>query len=374
MAYDYLKCFATCAFGLEGVVKRELIKLGRYPQAENARVYFDAGYDFLLKANMCLRCADRVYVEFARFPATTFDELYEGVRDADLALYFDQNDAFPVSGDSVRSQLKSVSDIQAVTKKSIADSLMRWKGVKRLPETGPKKALNISIINDVATLAWNTSGAGLNRRGYRTSTTEAPIRETLAAGIVLLSGYRGDGVFYDPMCGSGTVAIEAYNIARNLPPGINRNFDIESAGVLSRKQIDDVRAEAAAMIREDAKPVVIASDIDGQAVEFAKAHAKKADAKIDFSVRDALRDWSSEWGMIVSNPPYALRMGEQNEVRALYRKLGDKLRDTRMLQNYICADDSFERWYGRRADSRRKLYNGAVRCNLYSYLSKEKKL
>ena len=221
------KCFATCSFGLESVTAQELKRMQfQDVMASDARVYFSADEDGIAKANLWLRTADRVYIELAQFCAVTFDELFEGVKRVPLEKYIPKEAEFPVDADSVNSALKSVSDIQSICKKASADRLLQKHSTNRLPETGSRYNIHIKILRDTVSMCLNTSGAGLNRRGYRQSNVAAPIRETLAAGIVLLSGYKG-GAFCDPMCGSGTIAIEAAMIAANIAPGLKRDFDAQ---------------------------------------------------------------------------------------------------------------------------------------------------
>jgi putative N6-adenine-specific DNA methylase len=355
-------CFASCAFGLEGIVSEELKRLGMARvTAQDARVYFDAAPMDIAKANIALRTADRVYIEIAQFEATTFDMLFEGVRAIAWEDYIPKNAQFPVNADAVKSRLFSVSDIQSIAKKATAVRLMKAYHLATMPETGARYDIHVKLLRDRASVCLNVSGAGLNRRGYRVANVKAPIRETLAAGLVLLSRWR-DGDFADPMCGSGTIAIEAAMIGANMAPGINRIFDGEKWHIF-QDEWHTQRKWARQQIQTG--PDVYASDIDTQALSAASKNAEAAGVQIKLYHAD-VRDFGREECTVLTNPPYAERLGDQKSVHALYRDMGKALFPVHR-KHIITADDQFERYFGKRAKKKRKLYNGSIRCTFYQY-------
>jgi putative N6-adenine-specific DNA methylase len=355
-------CFASCAFGLESVAAQELknLRLGEV-HARDARVYFSANEDGLTAANLWLRCADRVYIEMGQCEAETFDALFEGVKAAPWEDYIPADARVDVNADAVASTLFSVSDIQSISKKAIAVRLGQKYRLNTLPETGARYDVHIKLLRNTASLCLNVSGAGLNRRGYRAENVAAPIRETLAAGIVLLSGWRGGG-FADPLCGSGTIAIEAAMIGANIAPGLLRTFD----GECWRMFGDEWKAGRQAA-REAAKPQpdVYASDIDPKALRAAEANARAAGVKLKLYRAD-VKDFARKDCIAVTNPPYAQRLGDAENVHRLYHDMGRAFAEVQK-KSIVTADEQFERWFGRRADKKRKLYNGNIRCTLYQY-------
>ncbi|MEX1307249.1 MAG: class I SAM-dependent RNA methyltransferase [Eubacteriales bacterium] len=362
--------FAACSFGLEAVVKHECEALGFSDiAAYDARVYFSGSSADLAKANLWLRSADRIYMVLDEFEATDFEALYQGVKKINWPDYIGKDDAFPVTGDSVRSALFSVSDVQKIAKKAIVDSLKARYRQDIFAETENTLPVHIAILKDRVSVLFNTSGAGLNRRGYRRMNGEAPLRETLAAGLLSIARYRG-GSFYDPMCGSGTIAIEAAMIAKNIAPGLQRKFAFEAFPFLENLDFSIIREEAKAGIIKDVVPI-FASDVDERVLELAKTHAKTAGVfdhikiyKAD--IRKALN--GEPEGILVTNPPYAVRMGEKKETERLYRKMGDCILNNPYLKAFIIsADMGFEKFFGKQADKKRKLYNGNIKCNYYQY-------
>ncbi len=358
MAYN---CFASCAFGLESLVSTELkkLKLGGV-SARDARVYFDADETGIAAANLWLRTADRVFIELGTFEATTFDMLFEGVRALPLDEFIPKDAEFPVNADSVGSTLFSVSDIQSVSKKAAVTRLMAAHRVSVLPETGDRYDIHVKILRNRVSVCLNTSGMGLNRRGYRAANVAAPIRETLAAGLVMLSGWDG-GELADPMCGSGTIAIEAAMLGANIAPGLHRAFDAQNWPRFKKPWIT-ARDEAAS--RRTQMPVIFASDIDKKALSAAGKNAEAAGVNIKFFHAD-VRNFSRACP-VLTNPPYAVRLGERNEVHRLYGEMGKAFAST-PKKSIITADDDFERYFGKRATKKRKLYNGNIRCNVYQY-------
>ena len=354
-------CFASCSFGLESVTALELKRLGMDSvNARDARVYFSADEDAIAKANICLRTGDRVYIELKTFEALTFDELFEGVRAIAWEDYLPKDAWFPVNADSVGSKLFSVSDIQAISKKAAVTRMMEAHHVSVLPETGARYDIHVKILRNNVSVCLNTSGQGLNRRGYRAANVTAPIRETLAAGLVLLTGWQG-GEFADPMCGSGTIAIEAAMLGAGIAPGLKRPFDAEKWEGF--KQPWKQAREQAAQIKKD-PPVIFASDIDKKALSAASKNAQAAG--VDLRLYHAnIKDFSREC-LVLTNPPYAARLGETKEVHELYRDMGRALWGV-PKKFIITADEEFERYFGKRATKKRKLYNGSIRCMFYQY-------
>lgn len=365
--------YAACAFGLEAVVARELERLDISDiETRDARVYFKADEAGLARANVCLRCADRVYMVLSEFPARTFDELFLGVSRADFGGLIPRKAKIPVAGDAVKSVLGSVSDIQAVSKRAVIESMKRTHGNIVFEESGSVFQVYVSILRDNVSVCLNTSGAGLNRRGYRVKNSEAPLKETLAAALLKIARWYAHPL-YDPMCGSGTIAVEGAMMAKNIMPGANRSFAAQHFGMEFKRAFDREKQRAADGVQDSGVPI-FASDIDEKALELAKFHAECAGvlSAIRFSRANAA-DFSSQTkdACIVTNPPYAQRMGEQKEVDRLYAQMGRaffKQPDTKVF--VLTADDGFENKFGYRADKKRKLYNGNIRCTFYQYFKK----
>lgn len=366
------RCYASCSFGLETLVKLELENLGiENIKATDARVYFDATQDELARVNLWSRVADRIYLVVGDFEAKDFDTLYEGIAAIDWSEYLDRESSFPVNGDAVKSTLMSVSDIQSIAKKAIVDCLSKKYRVSFFKENGAEVLVYVSIIMDRVTVAINTSGPGLNRRGYRIKNSRAPLRETLASGIIGISRWR-DRPFYDTFCGSGTIVIEAAMKAKNMAPGIRRRFSMERWNQDITVVFGALREEANEAIVEKLGIEIHASDIDPKMAEMTMFHAKRAGVEdiIDISVADA-RSYSfnrNENITLISNPPYAIRMGELKETQRLYKSLGANLSNYNNIRMYfICADENFPGLFGMKEDAQRKLYNGNIKCYLYQY-------
>jgi putative N6-adenine-specific DNA methylase len=300
--------------------------------------------------------------------------LYQGVKKIKWAEYIGMDDAFPVTGDAVRSALFSVSDVQKIAKKAIVDSLKTKYKRELFDETEATVPVHIAILKDRVSVLINTSGAGLSRRGYRRLNAEAPLRETLAAGLLNIARYNG-GPFYDPMCGSGTIAIEAAMIAKNIAPGLQRRFAFEAFPFLSANALSEIRNEAKADIIKSEVPI-FASDVDEAVLELTKTHAKTAGVYDHIKIYKADIKKALEGepeGILVTNPPYAIRMGEKKETERLYRKMGDCILGNPYLKAFIIsADMGFEKHFGKSADKKRKLYNGSIKCNYYQYFRGKK--
>lgn len=362
--------YAACSFGLEAAVAAELKAIGaENVESRDARVYFDGDELMLARANIWLSTADRIYMVLKEFRAETFDELFDGISAMEWADIIPKKAEFPVLGDSVRSTLKSVPDIQSISKKAIVESLKRTYGLAFYKEEGDRFCVYVTILKDMVTVTLNTSGNGLNRRGYRVRNGAAPLRETLAAGLIHITGWF-DRPFYDVTCGSGTIPIEAAMKARNIAPGLRRSFDSEKwtdAGAIAYLR---EKERARGMMLPAAKAPIYGADIDKRAVEMAKFHARRAGVEHDivFKVADAAEFTAEPGGTIISNPPYAVRIGDTDEVHDLYTSLGKMTEKLANFKYYfITADDDFERYFGRKADKRRKLYNGNIKCCFYQY-------
>lgn len=361
-----------CLFGLEGLVGNELRRLGMDGVAvENGRVLFEGDFLAMARANLNLRTGERVLLRLGRFPATSFDMLFEAVRALPLADLIPKDGAFPVKGYCLNSQLHSVPDCQRIIKKAASVSLGTHYHVNWLPESGAVYQLQFSIMKDVAELYLDTTGTGLHKRGYRAVGNDAPLRETLAAAMVELARYRGKEPFLDPFCGSGTICIEAALTACNRAPGMNRNFAAQKWATVPEAVWQQARAEAIAHeFHGDYR--IYGSDCDPKSIQIACSNAKKAgmDRFITFSQADATkRPMPEAQGVLVTNPPYGQRLMEQRAAQQLYRQLGQHLKAFPGWRQYIITSEpEFEHYFGRRADKKRKLYNGMIKCDLYQYL------
>ena len=368
-----MRFIATCKLGLESVVADELRELGIEIESVNdAKIIFCGGYDAMARACLWLRAAERVLMIVGEFHAESFEELYSGVRSIPWREYIGRRSFIHVNGKSAKSKLFAVSDCQRIAKKAIVDSLFEAYRTHDLPEDGEEIIIEIGLLRDEVTAALDCCGAGLSRRGYRTWNVAAPIAETLGAAIVRLARYRGDVPLVDPMCGSGTMPIEAAMIARNMAPGMNRSFAAESWAFLTGKPFELARVEARDSVR-DITPDIVGSDIDPHAIEVCKKHAKKAGVNIRWAVRSVEElDLGSESGIIVCNPPYGERLMEKREAERLYKTMRVKFDPlTHWDKNVITSHRDFERIYGRKADRRRKLSNGGMVCTLYRYFAEE---
>ncbi len=360
-----------CLFGLEGLAGDELRRLDIPDvRVENGRVLFSGGFAELAKANVCLRTGERVLLILADFEAKTFEQLFQGVYRTNLEDFIPRDGAFPVKGHCLNSQLMSVPDCQAIVKKAASRRLGEKYGVSWMPETGVKYQLQFSLMHDRFTLYLDTSGQGLHKRGYRAVGNDAPLRETLAAAMVQLTRYRGREYFWDPFCGSGTIPIEAAMIAKNRAPGMFRHFQAEAYAWMPAEVWGQVRTEA--RDREyQGNYRILGSDNDPKAVSLAMANAKKArmDGLITFKDGDATKmDLPAAEGILVCNPPYGQRMMEQHSAQRLYGALGRHLRFADGWKKYIITSEpEFEHYFGCRADKKRKLYNGMIKCDYYMY-------
>ena len=358
-------------FGLEGIAGEELRRLNlENVRVENGRVLFSGDQAALAKASICLRTGERVLLVLADFPAKTFEELFQGVYRAPLEEFIPRDGAFPVKGHCLNSQLMSVPDCQAIVKKAASRRLGEKYGVSWLPETGAKYQLQFSIMNDRAQLYLDTTGPGLHKRGYRAVGNDAPLRETLAAAMVMLTKYRGREFLWDPFCGSGTIPIEAALIAKNRAPGMNRKFAAEGFAWADAKLWADARQEARNK-EFHGNYRILGSDNDPKCVSLSMANARKAGVGdvITFRDGDATKlDLPAQSGMLICNPPYGQRMLEQQSAQRLYAALGRHLKFADgWSKNIITSEPEFEHYFGARAAKKRKLYNGMIKCDYYMY-------
>lgn len=368
-----MRFLATCKMGLESVAADELRALDiSVESVSDARIIFTGSYLDMAKACIWLRTAERVLMIVGEFHAESFEELYSGVRTVRWQDYIRRNSFIHVNGKSAKSKLFAVSDCQSITKKAIVDTLFEAYRVKSLPEDGEEVIIEVGLLRDEVTLALDCCGAGLSRRGYRTWNVAAPIAETLGAAIVKLARYSRDIPLFDPMCGSGTMPIEAAMIARNMAVGMNRPFAAESWAFVDGKPFGIAREEARDLVI-DIDPEITGSDIDPHAIDICKRHAKKAGVNVHWLVRPVEEfDPRFEGGIIVCNPPYGERLMEKREAEKLYRTMRgvfDPL--THWDKNFITSHRDFERIYGKKADRRRKLSNGGMTCTLYRYFAEE---
>jgi 23S rRNA (guanine2445-N2)-methyltransferase / 23S rRNA (guanine2069-N7)-methyltransferase len=372
LEFMQLKLIATCAFGLEAVVSRELTQLGYEPRGvRSGRIAFTGDVAAVCRANLWLRSADRVLMELAEFDAADFDALFETTRAVPWENWIAPDAAIPVRGRSLKSQLSSVPAIQRSVKKAIVERMLSAGGVTALPESGPPVPVEISIVNNVATLDVDTSGDGLHRRGYRTLAAAAQLRETLAAALVQLSFWQPDRQLVDPFCGTGTIAIEAAMIGRHLAPGRNRTFAAEQWRAFGAGAWKTARQEASDLALPNLPLRIIGCDADAESLKLARYHAGLAGVSEDvhFQQHEFSELTSSRnYGCVVTNPPYGLRLGDEEEIERLYRTMPDVLRRLKTWSHFILtARPDFEQLVGQRADRRRKLFNGRLECTLFQF-------
>lgn len=368
----HLDLIATATFGLEAVVRRELIALGYEAETiQNGRTLFRGDESAIARANLWLRASDRVLLRVGSFAATDFGALFDQTHRLPWEEWLPRDAAFPVKGRSVQSQLSSVPACQKIVKKAIVEKLRQAHGVVELPETGALYTVEVALLKDLVTLTIDTSGAGLHKRGYRTHQSEAPLKETLAAALVLLSYWRPDRPLIDPFCGSGTIPIEAALIGRNIAPGLEREFAAEAWPRIPGEIWQEARAEARALIKAEMPGLIMGTDIDDSVLALAREHAANAGVANDIHFQQrAFADLTSqkEYGCVICNPPYGERVSERAEVRELYASMPAVLRNLRTWSHYILTSyRDFEQIIGQPADRRRKLYNGPIECTYYQF-------
>jgi len=366
---------ASSTFGLESVVAYELKALG-YTDfiTENGKICFKGDKRDIARCNIWLRTADRLLIEIKKFRALDFEELFQGVLKVQWGEIIPFKGKMHVTGKSVKSRLFSVRDCQAITKKAIIESMKRKYRTSHFEESGPTYRIEVSLLKDIATLTIDTTGVGLHKRGYREDAGDAPLRETLAAGLVLLSRWNPSIVLADPFCGSGTIPIEAAMIGKNIAPGLKRTFVSEGWHQIPKNIWDKERYDASNLIKEtDFR--ILASDADGNVLKKAKINAEKAGVSdcIAFQRLPLERFRSAKsGGYIICNPPYGERMGDASEMERLYRRMGEVFSHLDSWSFFILtAYNGFERLFGKRADKNRKLYNGNIKCYYYQYRAKK---
>ena len=372
---ETIQLVAPCHFGMEAVLKREIYDLGYdITKVEDGRVTFEGDLETICRSNIFLRTAERVMVQIGRFRATTFDELYENMKALPWEDWIPQDGKFWVKkASSVKSKLFSASDIQSICKKAMVDRLKMTYHTDWFKEDGASFPVRIFLLKDEVTVALDTTGDPLHKRGYRTWTSKAPISETLAAALIMLTPWRVDRILVDPFCCSGTFLIEAAMMAANIAPGMNRSFTAEAWTHLIPKQMwYDVVEEAEEMVDTDISCDLQGYDIDPDMIRIARANAKQAgvDHLIHFQQRDvADLKHSKKYGFIITNPPYGERLEDKKDLPALYTTIGQVYRDLDAWSMYLITSyEEAERYIGRKADKNRKLYNGMIRTYFYQFM------
>lgn len=362
---------ATTTFGLEAITAKELKALGYEDlKVENGKVTFEGDEMDIAICNIHLRTAERVFIKMAEFKATTFEDLFQGTLKVNWGDLIPQDGKMHVIGKSVKSTLFSVPDCQSIVKKAVVEKMKEKYNTNWFSEDGPIYKIEIALLKDIATISIDTSGTGLHKRGYRENAGTAPLKETLAAAMVLLTKYDGTRVLADPFCGSGTIAIEAAMIARNIAPGVNRNFESENWPSFDKEIWDQVRQGAKSA--ENKKELqILASDIDGRVLRTAMNNAIKAGVSdcIKFQ-KLPMQSFSSKkkGGIIITNPPYGERLLQEEEVRSLYMDFSKVYNSLDDWSCYILTSyEDFQKCFGKKADKNRKLYNGRLLCYYYQY-------
>lgn len=366
---------SPCFFGVEKMLANEIKNLGfEIVKTEDGRVTYKTDEYGIAKANMWLRCAERVHLKIAEFEAKSFDELFEGTKRINWAKYIPYGAQFPITkASSIKSKLHSIPDIQSIVKKAVVESLKKsYIETGRLKEDKEKYPIYVFIHKDKVTLTIDTTGVALHKRGYREKANKAPIRETLASAIMYLTPWRPGRTLVDPLCGSGTLLIEAAMMGINMAPGLNREFISEKWRTLDKKIWWDTRREAYELMNEDIDFKIYGYDIDEEVIEIAKENAEIAGVEnyIEFKVADATEFKSDEeYGFIVTNPPYGERLEDVESVKMLYKQLGYAFRKLKNWSYYLITSyEDFENEFGQEASKKRKLYNGMLKTYLYQYL------
>lgn len=372
---EKFKLIATASFGLESIVADELKELGyENLKVDNGKVEFEGDLYDICKTNIWLRTADRVMLKMGEFEAKSFEELFEKTKLIEWGDIIEENGKFPVAKiSSVKSDLFSKSDSQAIIKKAIVESMKRKYDVEWFEEDGADFEIKVQILKNIVTLTIDTSGEGLHKRGYRAYINQAPLKETMAAALLKIARFRGmDRALLDPTCGTGTFLIEAAMIAKNIAPGVNRRFAADKWKIIPSKYWIEARDEAYSMETPDNEALIFGSDINEETLKIAKHNIELAGFEdiIKLEHKD-LKDIKSEYkyGAIISNPPYGERLSEVEEVENLYRTMGKVFRGRFDTWSYyvIAANKNFEKIFGKKSDKNRKLYNGGIECHFYQY-------
>lgn len=363
---------APCLLGVEGLVSDELRQMGaKNVHSENARVFFEGDESMLARANICSRFSERILIVLDRFEAVTFEELFQGVKRLPWAEFIGSKDTFPVKGFSMNSALHSVPDCQSIIKKAIVESLKEDYNISWFEETGPVHQIQFSIMKNEVCIMLDTSGAGLHKRGYRPVGNDAPIRETLAAAMCCLSRLRHYHTMYDPFCGSGTILIEGAMLANNIAPGFKRNFAVERWGFIEESIWTSERRRCLDLMKTDTDFIAFGSDMDKNAIELTVRNAENAG--VNNFIRAEVREIKNfvpytEKGTLITNPPYGERMLDIKSAENIYRIMGEKFVEKYgWFYGIISPDEKFEKIFKRKADKRRKLYNGSIKCQYYMY-------
>lgn len=366
---------ATSSFGLEPIVKRELNDLGlEVTKTDNGHIYFNGDAIDIARANINLRCADRVLINLKSFKAESFEELFDGIYELPWNDILDEDSNFIVEGRSHKSKLFSISDCQRITEKAIIKKLQMKHDISRFTKSSHRHRLEISLLNDIASITLDTSGDSLHKRGYRDKQGAAPLKETMAAALVKLSFYNKDRPFFDPFCGSGTIPIEALLIARNIAPGLDRDFDSMNFKFIDADLFKKARMEAMEKIDYKSKVYIDASDISHKSIAIAKHNLENLGLSDDirFFVKDFRDvDIKNNYGVMITNPPYGKRLEEDN-LRSLYSDFGKKIKNLDTWSIYVLTSyEDIERDFSRKADKNRKLYNGSLKTYYYQFYGKK---
>lgn len=369
------ECIAPCHFGLEAVLKREIIELGyEITSVEDGRVTFIGDAEAVCRANVFLRTAERILIKVGQFHAETFDELFEGTKALPWEEYLPQNAKFWVAKvASVKSKLFSPSDIQSIMKKAMVERMRKVYRVNWFPEDGDAFPIRVFLHKDEVTVSLDTTGESLHKRGYRKLTAKAPIAENLAAALIMLTPWNKTRILVDPFCGSGTIPIEAAMMAANMAPGMNRSFLAESwTHIISRKEWYACMDEAAELVDFSQMPDIQGYDIDDEMVRIARENAKLAGVEqyIHFQRRgiEALSH-PKKYGFIITNPPYGERLEDKNTIASIYRTLGERYRQLDSWSLYmITSYEDAQQMIGRKADKNRKIYNGMLKTYYYQFM------
>jgi len=372
MSNNKVELIATSTFGLEAIVGEEVRELGfKDVRVENGKVSFQSDLNGIARSNLWLRTADRVRLKIGEFEARTFDELFEKTKRLPWSEWLPENAEFPVEGKSVKSTLYSISDCQAIVKKAIVEHMKGKYKKDWFDEDGPLFRIEVSLLKDVATLTIDTSGVALHKRGYRSLIGGAPLKETMAAALIRLSKWNPDTVLVDPLCGSGTIPIEAALIGQNIAPGMNREFASEHWPSIPKDVWRQARAETHDLANYDRPLEIIGTDIDDEMLKIARVNAEEAmvNDSIHFQRMDVsdLRS-SKKYGKIICNPPYGERLGEHKEVEQLYKRMGNVFRALDTWSYYILTSyEGFESLFGKQASKKRKLFNGNIKVDYYQF-------
>lgn len=366
---------ATSSFGLEAIVKRELNDLGlEVIKTDNGHIYFNGDAIDIARANINLRCADRVLINLKSFKAESFEELFDGIYELPWNDILDEDSNFIVEGRSHKSKLFSISDCQRITEKAIIKKLQMKHDINRFTKSSHRHRLEISLLNDIASITLDTSGDSLHKRGYRDKQGAAPLKETMAAALVKLSFYNKDRPFFDPFCGSGTIPIEALLIARNIAPGLDRDFDSMNFKFIDAELFKKARMEAMEKIDYKSKVYIDASDISHKSIAIAKHNLENLGLSDDirFFVKDFRDvDIKNNYGVMITNPPYGKRL-EEDDLRSLYSDFGKKIKNLDTWSIYVLTSyEDIERDFSRKADKNRKLYNGSLKTYYYQFYGKK---